>query len=318
MGSMANSTGLFLPNPYTPVAFLLPDQARQKAITDYINVGGLSVLVWVIFTHLHSDYKLVTQYRITLPTIIYLVLRWSTLIYAITSSVFHTAPPVGNCDVLTKVTCGIYHVTASSTALLLFLHMRAIFDRNKYLTAGFFGLWVVVLGGSLTSILSISGVQIGNTHHCAYTNFKSYRSSVTNITLAVFDTCVFFAVTWRLSNIQLSVLNNGGSPSKMRLDIFGKYLPAFTRALLHDGQEYYMVATMINVLVVILDFAPKIPMSYRATTVAPNIGLTNTMACRVFRHTKMRHATQDTGDGNMSAILFRKSNNTPAPLLIHI
>ncbi|KAF9457890.1 hypothetical protein BDZ94DRAFT_1313768 [Collybia nuda] len=311
------SSDIPLLNPFTPMAFLTPEQAYQKTITDYIVVGGLSVLIWDILTHLPSDYKLVTQHRINVPTITYLISRWSTLLYAITGTVYHTAP-IGDCDTLTKVTCAVYHVTVSSTALLFFFRVRAIFNRNVYITAGFFVLWVIVLGGSLSTVLSISGVHIGNTKYCAYTNFRSYRSGVANITLAVFDTCVFVAITWSLSHSQLSIQKNGGLSSETHFDVFGRYLPAFSKALLIDGQKYYMVATIANLLVVIFDFAPGIPMAYRATSLAPAIGLTNIMACRVFRHTKMGRAGQDAHATSVSTMVFRKGNNEPTPpLFIH-
>lgn len=147
------------------------------------------------------------------------------------------AAPVENCVTLSKVTCAVYHVTVSSTALLFFLRVRAIFNRNKYITTGFFLLWLAVLGGSLTSVLSLSGVHIGNTKYCVFSNFKSYRSAA-NITLAAFDTCVFIAITWHLSNSQYSIKNDDSILKKF--DLLGRYLPAFSRALLHDGQKYYM------------------------------------------------------------------------------
>jgi hypothetical protein len=88
----------------------------------------------------------------------------------------------------------VYHLAVSSTALLFFFRVRAIFNNNKYISYGFFILWLAVLGGSLTAVLSLSGVHIGTTKYCTFSNFRPYRSSG-NITLAIFDTCVFVAIT---------------------------------------------------------------------------------------------------------------------------
>ncbi|KAF9457505.1 hypothetical protein BDZ94DRAFT_225694 [Collybia nuda] len=234
---MASSSEISLPNPFTPMAFLPPDLAYQKTITEYVTVGGLSVLIWDILTHLPFDFKLLIRQRVTFPTIIYFLSRWSTLLYAISTAVFETAP-VENCVTLSKVVCAVYHVTISSTALLFFLRVRAIFDRNRYVTIGFFILWLGVLGGSLTAVLSLSGMHVGNTKYCAFSNFKAYRSAA-NITLVVFDTCVLIAITWRLSNTHLTVKSDD-IRLKARFNLLGKYLPAFSRALLQDGQKYYM------------------------------------------------------------------------------
>ncbi|KAF9457886.1 hypothetical protein BDZ94DRAFT_1336667 [Collybia nuda] len=308
---MANLSNIHLPNPFTPMAFLPPDQAYQKTITEYVIVGGLSVLIWDILTHLHSDYKLLARYKISLPTIIYLLSRWSTLLYVTATSIFQTAP-VNDCVALSKVTCAMYHVTVSSTALLFFLRVRAIYNRNTYITAGFFFLWVAVLGGSLTSVLSLSGVHIGTTKYCAFSNFKSYRGAA-NITLAVFDTCVFVAITWRLSNNQLSILKCNNPASKRRFDLFGKYYPAFSKGLLHDGQKYYMVAMLANLLVLVLEFIPGVPTPYRSVFLSPAIGLTNILACRVFWHTKFGRKIEDVRA--VSTILFQNNNNPP--LFVH-
>lgn len=131
----------------------------------------------------------------------------------------------------------MYHITISSTALLFFLRVRAIFQ-HKYITAGFFILWVAVLGGSLTAVLSLSGVHVGNTKYCTFSNFKSYRSAA-NITLAVFDTCVFISITCYLLTTQVSSKSEETTP-KARFNLLGKYLPVFSRAVLQDGQKYYM------------------------------------------------------------------------------
>jgi hypothetical protein len=131
----------------------------------------------------------------------------------------------------------VYHVAVSSTALLFFFRVRAIFN-NTYITASFFILWLAVLGASLTAVVSLSGVHIGTTEYCMFSNFKPYRSSG-NIAFALFDTCVFVAITWRVVAGSSKTRTAAGEP-KGKPDLFGRYLPAFSRALLQDGQNYYL------------------------------------------------------------------------------
>jgi hypothetical protein len=97
--NMPNSTDILPPqllNPFTPMAFLPPEQAYQTTIFQYVLVGMLSVrtvyvavpaafrlnivfqvLVWDILTHLRADYKLTT--RVNLPTVIYHLSRSADL-----------------------------------------------------------------------------------------------------------------------------------------------------------------------------------------------------------------------------------------------
>ncbi|KAF9457501.1 hypothetical protein BDZ94DRAFT_225354 [Collybia nuda] len=300
---MANSTETALLNPSTPMAFLPPDLAYQMTVTAYVAIGGLAVLVWDIITHLYADWKLLTRYKVALPTIVYFLSRLSTLAYMLVGTIFQTAP-TGNCEVVGETTCTIYHVTVSSTALLFFLRVRAIFNKNRYITAIFFLLWIGVLGGSLTVVTSLSGVPIGNTKYCTFSNFKPYRSTA-NIIVATFDTSVFIAVTWRLS-FRKAYTKGGGRT----FDFFGQYLPSFTRALLQDGQKYYMVATVSNLLVLIMDFAPGIPIAYRTILLMPTIALGNIMACSVFRHTKMCQMNE--GVEGAHAVILGKNLNVTA------
>lgn len=66
---------------------------------------------------------------------------------------------------------------------------------------------------------------------------------------------------------------------------------------------------LANLLVLIMDFIPGVPLPYRAIFLAPAIELTNIMACSVFRNTKTGYDDKDVQ--GMSAIMFRKSTNEP-------
>ncbi|KAF9460054.1 hypothetical protein BDZ94DRAFT_1140457, partial [Collybia nuda] len=261
------------------------EQAYQKSITEYVTVGGLSVMIWDILIHLQDDYRLFLRRRTNFPTWIYLLSRWSTLLYGIVSTVFKTAP-IEDCAALARVGCAVYHVTVSSTALLFLLRVRAIFNRSRQITVIFFILWLAVLGGTLTAVISISGIHIGDTPYCVFSNVGAYISASANGSLVLFDTCVFIAITWRLSTMHL--MDRRDTSKGWKANLFGTYLPTFSKALLQDGQKYYMVAMVSNILVLVIEFVPGVPAPYRAMFLAPAIQVTNIMACRVFRHTKKR------------------------------
>jgi hypothetical protein len=205
----------------------------------------------------------------------------------------------------------------SSTALLFFFRVRAIYDGNRYVTAAFFIMWLSVLGGSLTVVTTLSGAHIGNTKYCTSTGFKPYVSAA-NITIAIFDTCVFLAISWRLLAGSPVVTTRDDSALK-KSTLFGRYLPHFSRALFQDGQNYYMyvlkcvrVAMVCNMLVVITNYLTGIPVIYRIIFLFPSIALTNIMACYVFRHTKLSLSTEI----HTVSTMFPQSNRT-VPVFLH-
>jgi len=168
-------------------------------------------------------------------------------------------------------------------------------------------MWLAVLGASLTVIWTLEGTHIGNTNYCTYVGFRPYGSA-SNIAIAVFDTCVFVAISWRL----LANAPPAGGRSGSRFGLFGRYLPRFSRALLEDGQQYYLVAMVCNLLVLIMTFVHGIPLIYRTIFLVPSVGLTNIMACRVFRNTKLGHRTEVDTDG--ISTMFRHTKNFTTPV----
>ncbi|OCH89336.1 hypothetical protein OBBRIDRAFT_756712 [Obba rivulosa] len=274
---------LELPNPLTPMAFLPPDIAYQTTIGSYILVGSLGALVWDLLTNMYNDYRLLFKFRVGLPTIVYFVSRTAALFYVLASTIFETAP-AGRCSALEKVVDIVYPIVVSSTCLLFFFRIRAVFDQSKMIVGFFFVVWLSVLGGTLTIVTAVTAINIGPTNYCLNASLKSYASAA-GITPLIHDTLVFLAISFRL------LMNSHVDYSrdwKRQFKAFttGEYLPAFSRALFQDGQLYYMFTVGSNLLTVIMVYAPGVPVTYRTMFTVPNVVLTNAMSCRIFRSTK--------------------------------
>jgi hypothetical protein len=52
------------------------------------------------------------------------------------------------------------------------------------------------------------------------------------------------------------------------------------------------VAIICNLLALLTHYLPVIPIAYRIILLIPSVALTNIMACRVFRHTKLGLSTE--------------------------
>ncbi|KAG6914154.1 hypothetical protein DXG01_002052 [Tephrocybe rancida] len=315
-------------NPLTPMAFLTPEAGYQTTIAAYGMVGSAGALIWDILSNINGEYKLLFRHKIGISTLVYFFSRqvfwlWAclnemlnisyrlgVLVYVLMDVIFQTAP-LSNCHVIRKTVCGLYHIAFSSTSLLFFLRVRAVFKQNKLVVAFFGFLWLSVLGASLTVVNTAIAVRVGPTKYCSAKNIQQYASAAP-IAFAVNDTFVFVAISWRL----IFNATRDGAKQGLKSMVRGEYLPTFSRALLKDGQVYYLyvrrpplrtclnlIQNLISSLAIVTWIRPTMFISYRLIMMftVMNVTLTNMMACRVFRHTKFGRFTEDAGSSRWVA-----------------
>ena len=145
------------------------------------------------------------------------------------------------CIILERLVVTFYCAAVIFTSLLFFFRTRAVFNAYPWMVAFFAGLWLAVLGGCVALIVNIyepipesaSGIPL-----CIKPGMDPFVAASTIIPL-INDTLVFLAISWRLSRNSYypDTLESG-----IRLLIFGDYLPVFSKALLQDGQAYYLLA----------------------------------------------------------------------------
>ena len=146
---------------------------------------------------------------------------------------------------LNRLVVVFYCAVLVSTSLLFFFRSRAVFNRHPWVTAFFAGLWLAVLGGCLALIVDVfKPVPVNPATStpaiCYHSGVNPFVAAATIIPL-INDTVVFLVISWRLSR-------NSYEPgpytvkSGIRFLIFGDYLPVFSKALLRDGQAYYLLA----------------------------------------------------------------------------
>ncbi|KDR73856.1 hypothetical protein GALMADRAFT_71553 [Galerina marginata CBS 339.88] len=263
-------------NPLAYLSYLPPSLAYESTIGVYVLVASLVVQIWDIFNNLNEDYKLLTRNPIRAPAVVI-----STLAYLLFAVIYQTAP-IGNCQVLSKVGSLLFCIAMPATALLFYFRVTALYN-NKYVSAFFFVLWLGLLGGTATDIVGIDGYNIGPTRHCSGGTLKPIVSSIA-FGVLVNDSLIFVAISFRLMQI--------AQPEEMKLKevlkavVFGNNLPAFSRALLRDGQAYYLTTNTASFIYIVIFYINSIPLLYRLIFGVPNFALTNILACRVYRRTK--------------------------------
>ncbi|KDR73140.1 hypothetical protein GALMADRAFT_72670 [Galerina marginata CBS 339.88] len=277
---MFNSSQNDLPNPLTPMAFLPADLAYQLTISTYVLVGSLSVLLWDIATSIRADIRVFTHYRIRPSIAVYILSRLTSLAYLFAITILQTAP-IGHCENIRRVEF-LYPFVISLTTLLFFFRVRAMYAGNKVVIGFFFCSWLAVIGASITPIFGVSGSSIGSTRYCLNDRLEPYVASACIVPF-VNDTLIFCATTWKLlanSHVNSSFKNS------FKVVVFGHYLPVFSKAVLHDGQAYYLTTISLNLLTICLFFNESVPVVYRSFIGVPNIVIMNVMACHVYRNIK--------------------------------
>ncbi|KAF8205831.1 hypothetical protein K438DRAFT_1905172 [Mycena galopus ATCC 62051] len=266
-----------LPNPFTPLAFLPAETAHQVQVEEYVVVGTVGAYVWDILSNLQNDYKLVAHYKVGLATYAYFFARLWTFLFIFWSAFFQTYP-FKNCVLAQHLDGVTIAIAVPATSFLFFLRARAIYDRNPFFV-GFLALsWVGVAVAAAIVPAGITGGNIGLTDYCATVATKPFIASVT-IAPLINDTIIFLAISWRL--YQNAHVNRG-----FRTFLTGESLPYFSKAILQDGQLYYLITVACNLLAMIMFYNRKVAVPYQTMFTVPNAMVTNAMASHVFRNTK--------------------------------
>ncbi|KAF7335962.1 hypothetical protein MSAN_02309600 [Mycena sanguinolenta] len=278
---MSNTTES--PNPFTPLAFLPPAVADQFEVLRYLHAATLGAYIWDIGLNLGNDYALLFKHRVRFPTILYFLARASTLAYIFTSFVYEVTS-VEDCNAL-GIALGICFVLSqTTTAILFFLRVTAVWYQSKIAYAVFFILCLAILAGGITVPMGVRGGHIGPTEQCIATVVPA-NVDVAAIVPLINDTAVFLAINYRILVHNIVVDSSMG-----RLQAFfsGKGLSTLSRALLQSGQHFYLIAVLTHILVLVLLKLPHLSPVYHTMLTLPGFALINAMACLVFRRIKLR------------------------------
>ncbi|KAF8160238.1 hypothetical protein K438DRAFT_1619625 [Mycena galopus ATCC 62051] len=273
------------------LSLLPPDLAGQFLLWRYVRVGSSAVLIWDILSNLKADYMLLFKCRLAWPVAAYFVSRITCAAYVIGAAVFlsQLVSYAGRCQAFEIALGVIYTVAIPSTSLLFFFRVRAIYGRTRAVTVVFGLLWIAVLGTSTIVPIATRGVNIGPTRYCITGEVADYAGAI-GLAPGVFDTAVFLAISYKL--VRNTHIEHPSWKQRARAFFTGAYLPPFSRSLFVDGQIYYLITAISNVVTFILPCVSGLALPYRSLLVVPNMVLTNVMACRVYRHTRLDLAQQ--------------------------
>ncbi|KAJ7723803.1 hypothetical protein B0H16DRAFT_1333874 [Mycena metata] len=270
-----------------PSERLPPDLQKQMVISAYVFAGSTAVFVWDILNNLRSEYSLLSRHRLNAATVVYFASRIASLVYHTVDTILRrSAYPLQDCATAFTAFDAFFPIGVSGTASLFFFRVRAIFHGELLPTIIFGCLWLAVLASSIITTVAGGAIGLGDPPVCVAAPRYSSAAlfALSGITITVFDTIVFFAISYRLiRNFQVEQQTPG---EQVKVFFSGANLPAVPKSLFMDGQLYYMIAVVVNIVTTLMTFVPVSPV-YHAFLVIPNVTITSIMACRVYRNTKL-------------------------------
>ncbi|KAJ6465733.1 hypothetical protein C8R45DRAFT_1219607 [Mycena sanguinolenta] len=294
-------------NPSNPLDFLPPTVAEPFEQSRYLYAATIGAYVWDIALNLGNDYALLFKYKVRFPTIVYFLSRIFTLAYILTCFVYAVAP-VKNCNALALGFDICLLLTQTTTAMLFFLRVTAVWHRSKVVFVVFSILWLGVLGGGIAVPVGVRAAHIGPTLQCIDTVIPGYTDVVTIMPL-IYDTAIFLAITYRI----LAHTIVADTPvARVRAFFGGTGLSTLSQALLLSGQHFYFVAVVSNVTLLVLLRSHLNPV-YRSMFAAPLLTLVNAMACLVFRRIRFGLISPDGISKAPHTSFSQDSHATPNP-----
>ncbi|KAF9075982.1 hypothetical protein BDP27DRAFT_1314829 [Rhodocollybia butyracea] len=220
------------------------DLLTQTVWTQYVVSSATSVLVWDILIHFSDDIDLLSlPHKFRPPTVAYFISRYTFL----ASFVFQYFDLEGQCAAPKALAISVVDYIAVVTTLLqFFIRVKAIFCDNRFVIGFFAFLWLFAAGAcSLLIIGAASGI-------CN----SDYSYYIPVISILIHDSCVFAAISYRI--FQMSVNSNttpirirntsDSGVSKLAASLWGKNLPALSKAILREGQLYYLISLTASIV----------------------------------------------------------------------
>lgn len=267
-------------NPANYLNFIPPGIAAEFEISRNIYIGTLGALIWDMLVSLPREFWILRN-GISPIVISYFLSRTSAFLYVLLSVIAKTRPNP-NCNALEHAITSFWVLAISSSSFLFVRRVQALYAENK-MVIWFF--WILYVANVVLSFLTPIGSRaspLADTGYCINGGIHHYVAAAAFMPLA-FDSLVFGFISYKVATEH----GKPGRPVTLKTLITGDAFPRISRALLQGGQQYYLLTVILNILISILIITPGVPPIYEATFTIPDIAITSSMACRVYRNLRI-------------------------------
>ncbi|KJA19460.1 hypothetical protein HYPSUDRAFT_44208 [Hypholoma sublateritium FD-334 SS-4] len=270
----------------------------NPTVVSHVLAGILGAFVWDLFSNTGYDYELLCKWPIELPAATYFISRISNLIFSIAILLFSVTTDTAHCTKLATVEKWSIVIAVSSTSLLFFWRVRAVYQDNRIVCGFFFLTWLAVSCACLlhtqVNVFTLDVKKIEQAGRCFTIRNSSAYVTVSRLVSMTNDLLIFCAITYRLT-IMAEVADP--TPQKRAMvAVFGRHLPAFSRTLLQDGQAYFLPLVPIYTFAIVCSASyPSKISRYSIVIALPSTAFSNLMACKIYRKTRLGiHTASDT------------------------
>ncbi|KAF7777714.1 hypothetical protein Agabi119p4_3786 [Agaricus bisporus var. burnettii] len=267
-------------NPDVYLNHVSPAEAHAIDIRRDLSFIILGATLWDIFTYLHIDTEIARHSRLTFVTgsFIFSRLFASGHVFLVAINI----EPHNWIYVLSGCLCLLSMMTSS---FLFLQRILAIYHDDKRVRRCFWVLWVVT---SLSDIvIPVGGHQnrIPETNQNKDSDIQTWVST-SAWCLLLFDSAVIIAMSYKVFLTQACGNFAENEIFSLYKLLTGRTLPAFSRAIFRGGVQYYTITVGV-VLLAGFTLVLPVPQIYKGTVSTALAPLMASMACRVFRNTKL-------------------------------
>ncbi|KZP20920.1 hypothetical protein FIBSPDRAFT_931945 [Athelia psychrophila] len=265
-----------------------PPLLAQEAvtITAYCYVAVFTTLVWTWALCVPEEVEIVQRKGLSMTIVTYYLSRLAALGGCVCSTVTGLDIPFHAAEIQNS-TLPFFWITQSSTGLLFFFRIRAVYTHSKSVRYGFFVMWMLATAAPSLMLL-YPNVRCSMPHkHCYIWGPATLPGNVTVLTN---DALVFVGVSlhaYRSMTLDTSYLSHA---RRFKLLIQGHGLYKVSRMLLKSGQLYYGVIIGVQICATITVFLGPY---YSKVIYVAYTSLASTLACKVFRMVMLCDTTED-------------------------
>ncbi|KZP20952.1 hypothetical protein FIBSPDRAFT_861101, partial [Athelia psychrophila] len=224
----------------------------------------LEALIWTWALCVQEEIEIVQRKGLSMPIIAYGVTR-------------KTVP----------ISFSFLWITQSSTGLLFFFRIRAVYKHSKGIRYGFFAMWMLVT-------LSPSMMLLGPEIRCYIPRLHCYvwgpLTLSGNGTALVNDTLVFIGVSLHAYGSMTLDTSHLSRARRFKLLIQGTGLYKVSRMLLKSGQLYYGAIVGVQIWSTV---SVSLGLRYSQLAYITYIPFASTLACKVFRMVMLCDTIED-------------------------
>ncbi|KAJ6486607.1 hypothetical protein C8R45DRAFT_930244 [Mycena sanguinolenta] len=149
--------------------------------------------------------------------------------------------PVENCNALALGRSICIVLKQTSTVMLFFLRVTAVWHSSKIAYVVFSILWLAILGAGIIDPVGDRGAHRGPTKQCIDTVIPAHIEA-TGIVPPINDTVIFLAINYRI--LAHTILADS-LMARLRAFFGGTGLSTLTRKLVQSGQHFYLLVYVL-------------------------------------------------------------------------